>query len=184
VHWGILALVKTFVSPQTSLGDLDAVSAASLIAASSDVTLIVDAQGTTRDTAFQSTELMDELSESAQWVGRTMAATVAPDSRAKVETLLREAATAAEPKWRHINHLTPEGRSVPVLYCGVQVGEDGRVVGRPPPCGSRGLQPSRHTSPKPLTETGGSRSHPHDHGRVCGPPAIRSPSHAQLSWFP
>jgi len=128
VHWGISALVKTFVSPQTSLGDLDAVSAASLIAASSDVTLIVDAHGTIRDTAFQSTELMDELHESAQWVGRAMAATVAPDSRSKVELLLREAATAAEPKWRHINHITPEGRSVPVLYCGVQIGADGRVV--------------------------------------------------------
>jgi len=128
VHWGISALVKTFVSPQTSLGDLDAGSAASLIAASSDVTLIVDAHGTIRDMAFQSTELLDELAESAQWVGRPMAATVAPDSRAKVETLLREAATTAEPKWRHINHITSEGRSVPVLYCGVQIGGDGRIV--------------------------------------------------------
>ncbi len=127
VHWGISALVKTFVSPQTSLGDLDARSAASLIAASSDVTLIVDARGTIRDTAFQSTELLDELNESAQWVGRAMVATVAPDSRPKVEALLREA-TAAEPKWRHVNHLAPDGRSVPVLYCGVQIGEDGRVV--------------------------------------------------------
>ncbi len=128
VHWGISALVKTFVSPQTSLGDLDAGSAASLIAASSDVTLIVDAHGTIRDTAFQSTELLDDLSESAQWVGRALAATVAPDSRPKVEALLREAATAPEPKWRHINHITPEGRSVPVLYCGVQIGGDGRIV--------------------------------------------------------
>jgi len=129
VHWGISALVKTFVSPQASLGDLDAGSAASLIAASSDVTLIVDAHGTIRDTAFQSAELLGELTESAQWVGRLMAATVAPDSRQKVETLLREAATAAaEPKWRHINHITSEGRSVPVSYCGVRIGAEGRVV--------------------------------------------------------
>jgi len=128
VHWGISALVKTFVSPQTSLGDLDAGSAASLIAASSDVTLIVDAHGTIRDMAFQSAELLDDLSESAHWVGRALVATVAPDSRPKVEALLREAVTPAEPKWRHINHITPEGRSVPVLYCGVQIGGDGRIV--------------------------------------------------------
>ena len=128
VHWGISALVKTFVSPQTSLGDLDAGSAASLVAASSDVALIVDAQGTIRDTAFQSAELLGDLGESDGWVGRPLAATVAPDSRPKVEALLREAATTAEPKWRHVNHLTPEGRSVPVLYCGVQVGKDGRIV--------------------------------------------------------
>ncbi len=128
MHWGISALVKTFVSPQTSLGDLDAGSAASLIAASSDVTLIVDAHGTIRDMAFQSAELLDDLSESAHWVGRALVATVAPDSRPKVEALLREAVTPAEPKWRHINHITPEGRSVPVLYCGVQIGGDGRIV--------------------------------------------------------
>jgi transcriptional regulator PpsR len=128
VHWGISALVKTFVSPQTSLGDLDAGSAASLIAAASDVTLIVDAQGVIRDTAFQSSELMRDLDDSADWVGRAIDATVALDSRPKIAALLREAATTAEPKWRHINHLTTDGRSVPVLYCGVQVGGDGRVV--------------------------------------------------------
>ncbi len=128
MHWGISALVKTFVSPQTSLGDLDAGSAASLIAAASDLTLIVDAEGVIRDTAFQSAELMGDLDDSANWVGRAIAATVAPDSRAKIELLLREATTAAEPKWRHINHLTTDARSVPVLYCGVQFGADGRVV--------------------------------------------------------
>ncbi len=133
MHWGISALVKTFVSPRTSLGDLDADSAATLIAAASDVTLILDAHGAIRDMAFQSMELLRELNESDRWVGRPMAATVAPDSRPKVEALLREAATTAEPKWRHINHVTPEGRSVPVLYCGIQVGgmqigEDGRIV--------------------------------------------------------
>jgi len=128
VHWGISALVKTFVSPQTSLGDLDAASAAALIAAASDVTLIVGADGMIRDTAFQSAELMGDLDDSANWVGRAIAATVAPDSRSKIEMLLREATTTAEPKWRHINHLTTDGRSVPVLYCGVQVGADGRIV--------------------------------------------------------
>jgi len=128
VHWGISALVKTFVSPQTSLGDLDAGSAAALIAAASDVTLIVDSGGVIRDTAFQSAELLGDLDDSADWVGRAFDSTVAPDSRQKIGALLREAATTAEPKWRHINHVTTDGRSVPVLYCGVQVGSDGRVV--------------------------------------------------------
>ena len=128
MHWGISALVKTFVSPQTSLGNLDAGSAASLIAAASDITLIVDADGVIRDTAFQSTELLDDLDDSANWVGRPIATTVAPDSWTKIAAVLREATTATAPKWRHINHLTTDGRSVPVLYCGVQVGADGRVV--------------------------------------------------------
>ncbi|MBC7801782.1 MAG: transcriptional regulator PpsR [Gemmatimonadaceae bacterium] len=120
--------MKTFVSPQTSLGDLDAASAAALIAAASDVTLILDPEGLIRDTAFQSAELMDDLDDSAQWVGRAIATTIAADSRTKMQALLTEAMTAAEPKWRHINHLASDGRSVPVLYCGVQVGVGGRIV--------------------------------------------------------
>ena len=42
--------------------------------------------------------------------------------------LLREAASNAESRWRHLNHLAADGRSVPVLYCGVPVGEAGRIV--------------------------------------------------------
>ena len=55
---------------------------------------------------------------------------------------------------------------------------------RPPPCGSRVLRPSRRTSPRPPTGTGGSRSPPHGHGRVCGSPAIRFPSPAASAGFP
>lgn len=128
MHWGISALVKTFVSPQTSLGGLDAATAATLIGASSDITLVLDGAGVIRDTAFQSGQLMDDLPDSAGWVGRPIEATVAPDSRPKIAALLNDAQAHGEPRWRHINHLAPDGSSVPVMYCGVQVGGDGRVV--------------------------------------------------------
>ena len=120
--------MKAFFSPGTTLGALDAASAATLIAAASDVTLIVKADGTICDMAFRNEELFEDLTDSAAWMGRALASTVATDSRAKVAVLLREAATNAESRWRHINHLAADGRSVPVLYCGVQVGEDGRIV--------------------------------------------------------
>ena len=42
-----------FLSPQTALGNLDAGSAASLIAVASDITLIVDADGVIRDLSIQ-----------------------------------------------------------------------------------------------------------------------------------
>jgi len=128
VHWGISALVKTFVSPQSSLGDLDAAAAATLIGAASDITLVLDGAGVIRDTAFQSGQLLDDLPESAGWVGQSLDATVAPDSRPKITALLHDAAAQADPRWRHINHLAADGRSVPVMYCGVQVGGDGRIV--------------------------------------------------------
>ena len=128
MHWGISALVKTFVSPQTSLGDLDAASAATLIGAASDITLVLDGAGVIRDMAVQSGQLADDLPDSAHWVGQPVETTLAPDSHPKIAALLHDAAAHAEPRWRHVNHLAPDGSSVPVLYCGVQVGGEGRVV--------------------------------------------------------
>ena len=124
----ISSLVKAFRHPKTSLGDLDATSAAMLIAAAADISLIVDDAGLIRDTAFNNEELAAELDDSGTWPGRALASVVVEDSRGKVEALLNEARTRAAPKWRHINHATPGGGSVPVLYCAVQLNEGGRVV--------------------------------------------------------
>ena len=129
MQWRISALVKTFDTPGASLGDLDAHSVATLIATASDIALIVDSEGTIRDIAFQSEELSNDLDTSATWVGTPLLGTVVADSRPKVTHLLADAALHnARPKWRHINHATSDGRSVPVLYCAVQVGQNGRMV--------------------------------------------------------
>ncbi len=121
--------MKAFVSPDSSLGALDARSVATLIATACDISLILDTDGTIRDIALQSDELADDLDTSGAWVGRKLGATVVADSRAKVTHLLADAATpTAKPKWRHINHAASDGRSIPVLYCAVRVGDDGRMV--------------------------------------------------------
>ncbi len=129
MQWRISSLVRTFVSPDSSLGELDAQSVATLIATASDVALVVDADGTIRDAAFQSEELAGDLDTSGEWAGRKLVDTVVADSRPKVTHLLADAAMHnAKPKWRHLNHAASDGRSVPVLYCAVQVGVDGRMV--------------------------------------------------------
>jgi transcriptional regulator PpsR len=129
MQWRISSLVKAFVSPDSSLGELDAHSVATLIATASDVALVIDADGTIRDVAFQSEELSDDLDASSTWPGTKLVATVAPDSQPKVAHLLADAAAVhAKPKWRHLNHVTNDGRSVPVLYCAVRVGASGRMV--------------------------------------------------------
>jgi transcriptional regulator PpsR len=129
MQWRISALVKTFVSPDACLGELDAQSVATLIATASDIALVVDADGTIRDIAFQSEELAGDLDTSDKWVGTHLTTTVVADSRPKVAHLLADAALHnARPKWRHINHATADGKSVPVLYCAVQVGQTGRMV--------------------------------------------------------
>jgi transcriptional regulator PpsR len=90
---------------------------------------VVDADGTIRDIAFQSEELASDLDSANTWVGTAFAATVALDSRPKVAHLIADAGLAdAKPKWRHLNHLASDGRSVPVLYCAARVGENGRMV--------------------------------------------------------
>ncbi len=129
MQWRISSLVKTFVSPDSSLGDLDAQSVATLIATASDIALILDSDGVIRDIAFQSEELAGDLDTSGEWLGRNLMTTVVLDSRPKVTHLLADAAMHnTKPKWRHLNHATSDGRSIPVLYCAVQVGEDGRMV--------------------------------------------------------
>ena len=133
VFWETASAVKTFASPGTSLGDLDPGSAARLIGASADITLVLDTDGIIRDIALRSEELAADLDDSPNWAGQKLTGVVALDSRPKVAVLLREATTSAESRWRHLNHMTASGRSVPVLYCGIQVGgvqagQAGRVV--------------------------------------------------------
>ena len=130
MQWRVSSLVKAFVSPVTSFGELDADTVATLIAAASDVALILDLEGTVLDMSFQSEELAEELPASGSWIGRRLATCVAPDSRPKVAALLRDAdkGSDAKPRWRHLNHLREDGTSVPVLYCAVQAGEGERIV--------------------------------------------------------
>ena len=128
MFWETELAVKTFASPGTSLGDLDTGSAATLIGASSDITLVLETDGTIRDIAIRNEELAADLDDSPNWIGQKLVGVVALDSRPKVAVLLREATTSAESRWRHLNHMTASGRSVPVLYCGVQIGTGGRVV--------------------------------------------------------
>jgi len=120
--------VRTFTSPQTSLGNLDTASVARLIGAASDITLVLNSDGVILDTAFQSGKLLEALNDSAGWVGQTFGAVVAPDSRAKTASLLQDAMGHREPKWRHINHRTKDGRIIPVLYCCVEEGGHGRMM--------------------------------------------------------
>jgi transcriptional regulator PpsR len=127
VFWGNAATVRTFVSPDTSLGDLDPASAAMLVGAASDITLVIDPDGTVRDLVVRNDDLATDLDDSPNWIGQKLTSLVALDSRPKATVLIREATTNAESRWRHLNHMTAGGRSVPVLYCGVQM-TSGRIV--------------------------------------------------------
>lgn len=115
-----------FEAPQQSLAGLDPEATASLIAAATDVALIVDGKGVIRDVSVGSDDFA--LEGYQKWIGRSWEDTVTLDSRAKVAALLRDAAARTPRKWRHINHPSALGTDVPVLYSAMQVGKEGRVV--------------------------------------------------------
>jgi transcriptional regulator PpsR len=121
--------VKVFRAPKSSLGDLDAEQAAMLIAAAADITLILDGKGVIRDAAFNSEELAEELEGQRSWSGRAWTDTVAEDSRGKVESLVADAGGRVPGRWRHVNQMSPDGQSLPILFTVVRLGPgEGRLV--------------------------------------------------------
>ena len=120
------SFAKQFDAPAKTLGGLDAEAAASVIAAASDIALILNRDGVIRDVAFGSEELSRE--DYRKWMGQLWADTVTAESRPKVEALLRDAAAKSPPRWRHVNHPSARGADVPIVYSAVQVGAEGRVV--------------------------------------------------------
>jgi transcriptional regulator PpsR len=104
------------------LGDLDAKGVTRLVEASSDIALVLDDQGTIIDLLVQDPEL--EAESAREWLGKPWVQTVTPESRQKVEALLRDASAAAgEARWRQVNHPVRDGDDLPLLYSAVRLGE-------------------------------------------------------------
>ncbi|MFY9514079.1 MAG: transcriptional regulator PpsR, partial [Rubrivivax sp.] len=118
--------MTSFAAPEQLLSDIDARSAAALIAAAADVALVIDGQGVIRDLAIGNPDLAFDGSDG--WIGRHWLETVTVESRPKVLAMLRDAAArnGAESPWRQLNHPMASGADVPVLYQAVPVGR--RVV--------------------------------------------------------
>ncbi len=120
--------MKQFSLAKKWFDDLDSETAGKLVTVASDVALVVSdaAQGVIRDVSFGSDELAVEVA--ANWVGKTWVDTVMPDSRHKVEALLKDSTAAGMPRWRMINHRGENGAELPVLYAAVKINDAGHVV--------------------------------------------------------
>ncbi len=116
--------MQMFKSPKESLGDLGAQSAAKLIAAATDVAVVVDGQGIIRDVAFNKEELSLELDGHGRWLGSKFQEIVTPETRDKVVELLRDAAARKSSGWRQVNHASPAGADIPVLYAAIDIGRE------------------------------------------------------------
>jgi transcriptional regulator PpsR len=120
--------VKAFLAPGTSVGHLDAEVASGLVIASADLALVLDEAGAIRDIGFGSDDLAAELRNGHGWVGKPWIETVTSESRVKVAAMLGPAAGQQGPRWRHVNHLMPEGASLPILCTVAPLGAAGRRV--------------------------------------------------------
>lgn len=120
-----LAAAVPFRDGAALLRGVDADLAARVIAASGDVALLIDGSGIIRDVALGSGELAGDGFEA--WVGRSWVDTVTPESRSKIEEMLRDAPGSAPARWRQVNHQLSAGE-VPIRYLAIDVAKDGRVI--------------------------------------------------------
>ena len=114
-----------FKWPRESIGDLDAETAARVLAASSDVAMVIDREGVIRDVAVSTSDaLLDGFNDviERRWID-----TVTDESRRKVEEMLDDAANNRDSRWREINQQSPRG-SIPFRYVALDTGNGGRVI--------------------------------------------------------
>jgi transcriptional regulator PpsR len=121
------AIVKAFDAPQAALGKLDTDRVANLIAATSDIALILDKKGMIRDIALGNDELSTQVAD--DWIGRPWSETVTAESRSKVEALIADALSdEGATSWQQLAHLSRNGTEVPVRYCATRLGSHDHLI--------------------------------------------------------
>ena len=119
--------MKPFEAPQTALGELDTDTVATLVAAASDIALILDSKGTIRDLALGNEELSAQLAD--DWIGRPWADTVTADSRPRVEAMIADALSdAGKPVWRQVDHVSSSGAELPMRYLTAKLAKDQHLI--------------------------------------------------------
>jgi transcriptional regulator PpsR len=103
---------------------MDANSAARLLVAASDITLVLDDKGVIRDFAVGG----ESFTKDREWLGQKWIETVTVESRPKVEDMLREAQNNSIARSREINHRLSSGQDLPIRYSAFQIGKSGRVL--------------------------------------------------------
>jgi transcriptional regulator PpsR len=115
-----------FAAAKDQLAALDAETAGALVSAAADVSLILDANGIILDAVIADADLGKTIYR--DWVGRRWVDTVTPESRPKIDDLVREANERQPTRWRQVNHPAPEGPDAPVRYCAMRFGPERRII--------------------------------------------------------
>lgn len=98
--------------------------AATLIAETNDVSLIIDKEGIIRDVALGSDDA--DLKPMPEWRGKPWIDTVTVESRPKIELLLADVSSTS--RWHQVNHPLGSDAGLPILYKTIPYGDGQRVV--------------------------------------------------------
>lgn len=99
--------------------------ASAFVSLSSDIALVIDADGVIRNVAVND----QGPSQSArQWVGRPWVETVTGETRKKVELLLQEVGNSGVARRREVNHPSSGGPDIPISYTALRLGERGPLI--------------------------------------------------------
>lgn len=96
-----------------------------LVETAADIALLVR-DGVVADVSISSADLSREGYE-AMWRGQRWVDTVTPESRNKIEEILRDSSGEAI-RWRHVNHASRSALDVPVRYAAIPTGLDNQVL--------------------------------------------------------
>lgn len=122
-------LVSRTADDMPDLGALSAWApelAKTFVSLSSDIALVIDANGVIRNVAQGSGDPMAPGAQ--QWVGRAWIDTVSGETRPKIENLLKEVGATGIARRREVNHPLTPGISVPVAYTAIRLGVNGPVL--------------------------------------------------------
>jgi transcriptional regulator PpsR len=115
-----------FLSALDAFADVDAQAVKAIVAAGSDIALLVTADGTVQD-VYVGPET-PPANDIRGWSGHGIYDLVTEESREKVSDMLARARSDEAPRWREINHRTSGTEDFPVRYAAVPTGRGGTVI--------------------------------------------------------
>lgn len=120
-------LRKPFTVKTDTLNEVPNKAMSSILTAASDIALVLDRAGVIRDITLGQSD--QPLEESKAWLGHGWIDTVTVESRVKITDMLAEAAAQGVSRRRQVNHVSPNGADIPIVYTAVRMDETpGKVV--------------------------------------------------------
>jgi transcriptional regulator PpsR len=115
-----------FLSTLRGFADFDPEAMKTMIAVTSDIALLVSAEGIVQD-VYVGAELQP-ANDLDTWSGAAIETLVTEESRPKIADMLAKARGEEAPRWREINHVAPGGEEFPVRYAAVKTGARGNII--------------------------------------------------------